>query len=173
MTTNIIDRAKQKLSASQQRLEEIQAEKDRLDVEVTRLEAFLATAAMLADGDEADAPDASQTPLPVTPGNPLPGVTGAVALPQLVIGSHAAVAAQLLADRGPLTLDQLLDAMLKMGRGVGDENFRSNVGSAIWRRRKDVFSRKDKEGPFTLRTTKFVYLPAPADQPARKGTTKH
>ena len=160
------------MSAAQQRLAEIQTEKDRLDGEVARLEAFFATVEMLADVDTTAVSDLAQAPTPTAPANPTPDGAGTVGLPQLVIGSHAEVAAQLLAERGPLTLNELLDAMLKMGRGVGDENFRANVGSAIWRRRKDVFSRKDKDGPFTLRTTNFVYLPALADQPARKVTTK-
>ena len=148
MTIDLIERARQRITAAQRKRAELEAEKARLEEEVARLESFIETAATLAEPGTNTVPEVAPRAAAIEKSN----------RPQLIIGSHAEVAAKLILASGPRTLDQLLVEMQKMGREDG-ENFRANVSSALWRRKNDVFDRKDKESPYTLRTTNFVFVP--------------
>ena len=63
----------------------------------------------------------------------------------------------LIRAKGPQTLKTLVQELRDAGHGHGSDNYPNVVNSAIWRRREDLFERKD-DGKYHLRTNEIEFV---------------
>lgn len=133
MAADVIEMARERSTALNQRVQELLAEVERARVELAQLDSFVAIGLSLlspAEPQEAAREDEK------TEG------TKAGERPKVLRDSYAGQAILLIRARGPLALKEIAqDLHTRKGAGAGElAAFTTSVNSALWRR-KDVFGR--------------------------------
>jgi hypothetical protein len=141
------------LQLARLRCAEIEREIQVLQEEASRLQLFIQTGESLRSGD-------TGKPSKTTPESKEVAGGGTKTRPAVRDGTHAAFTARLLTEKGPLPLHEIVEAMIKAGRGnEGDEiGLAASVNSALWRR-SDLFARRD-DGCYYLHVKSYTLLPA-------------
>jgi hypothetical protein len=63
---------------------------------------------------------------------------------------------RLILENGPLTLKSLAERLEAMGHGQGFKDFATAVNTALWRRRQDLFEKREKD--YHLRTEEIEFV---------------
>jgi hypothetical protein len=148
MPENIIERARERKLAAEQALQRLQEQVEQTRQQIAEWEAFIAKAESLVGNAPLHEPAPEKEPE-----SPSQNGSGPV---QVKAGSLVARAAAILLARGPLALKTLVAELQAQGVGAGVSGFQTNLNTALWRRRQDLFEKK--EGIYYLRTPNFVIV---------------
>jgi hypothetical protein len=138
MSESLIELAKKKLADAEARLEKLDAEVQQAKQDAAGWLAFIERAEGLVSGT------VPKKPRKIT----------------VQKGSIAAACAVVIRDKGPRSLQALVQELRDAGMGHGSENYPSVVNSALWRRKHDLFEKRD-DGLYHLQTRDFELLDPP------------
>lgn len=145
---DILDRARQRKTEAEHRLQRLQEELAIVQEDVAEWESFIARAESLVPEGIARKPE------------PITGVqhgestngTGAIKVKR---DSLAGWSVQLIRDIHPMTLKDLVRELRAVGKGSDAKEFSTVLNSALWRR-KDLFEKKNKA--YYLRTNEIEFV---------------
>jgi hypothetical protein len=135
MSNALIELAKKKKAAAEQIAQRLQEELRRAEQEVMEWQSFIDRAQSLASGSPPPSPKRVSVQRE----------------------SIAGMCAKLVMAKGPLSLKSLVAELRNAGKGHGSDNFSTVVNSALWRRREDLFEKKE-DGLYHLRTEDIDFV---------------
>jgi hypothetical protein len=150
MATDLIELARQKKAAAEESLQNLQAEVERVRQDLAGWQEFIDRAEALASSPSPNGRKSTEgTKAPAAGGKK----EGKVKVKKGSLVGHAA--AMILA-KGPQALRDIAAHLREKGLGGGAKDFPTALNTALWRRREDLFERKD--GLYRLKTEEIEFV---------------